>query len=909
MLRISDLREIAEDLANTYLAQYTKTIRHNGRKEINDALWGTISLTPIEVAIIDSPLLQRLRNVKQLGVAHWVYPSAIHSRFEHTLGVLHQIQQLIIGLNSAPQSSDQHTTLIDTNKAQLLRICALLHDIGHAAFSHVSEKALEGLPAFRTLSSEFANDLNRETPGEDKQLSEMLAYYIVRSPAMRELLDILLKKHRRSLNFKEDHEENLEYVIDSISRALIGRKIDDNLPLLHELISGPFDADKLDYLARDARLAGIPSLLDIPRLIQKLSVAGMPANKLPQDIAGRVSTLKEHETAWLFGIKMSAKSVLDELQLARVLSYAKIYRHPKVIAIEQMIRAFIVGVSTTTTSAQLLKLLYSWPDDSILGLKGSQLCEALGLDRRKKGKRLLDTLKNAESALQAIRERRLWVRAFQLNSPDIYGNKGPEPDEMANFREEINHPDGCEAFLKTVRDETHKLIQLNLIDPAKAPNRIALDSCIMIRVLSSSSGATQTGRAYLISGSSNAIQLGSYMELKESWVESYMTDQPRALIFCPPEIADIVYLAVERAAWTRHKTRLPDYSSEISKRDIAVLWDYKAKVPAEYWSGIPYDLRPAPARMKDVDITNTIGVFNEIRLQYQEPDPPQWITKLKAKPVKSDKRTKTWLHQFGTDELVECAAHLLKNFRILTRDDTTTTLKEFFRSNPNFEDAWVVPFGGAKDSSAVQAYLGAHIGNARTGSLDEYARHKDGKPLIFLDDFIGSGGQATDILATWFNRSDLRKDLGEERETLTPEIAEYLSKCEIAFVFVSGWAAGLNAVKNISEKLGLKSTVFCYINEDQIPFAEKCLLGSFPRPTIDKFLKHCGRIGKELLQSEPGTEITENKLDERALGYGNKGMLMASLFNTPTQTLTAIWASGIADGTLWSPLLRRRKKI
>ena len=144
---------------------------------------------------------------------------------------------------------------------------------------------------------------------------------------------------------------------------MVGRS-SDRLPLLHEIISGPFDADKLDYFVRDARLSGIPTVLDISRLVQKISIRELSAHELPSEIARHVNQIDSKYC--LFGIKWSGVAMLDELHLARVLLYAKIYRHPKVIAIEQMLRAAIIAIAKVAPVENILKLMYAYDDDALL---------------------------------------------------------------------------------------------------------------------------------------------------------------------------------------------------------------------------------------------------------------------------------------------------------------------------------------------------------------------------------------------------------------------------------------------------------------------------------------------------------------------------------------------------------------
>ena len=118
-----------------------------GSKVIHDCVWGTVMLCPWELQIIDSPLFQRMRRINQLGLAMTTYPSAHHSRFEHTLGVLSVTTKMISRINqdesadALPPSAapDEHRRKIPPRDVRLLRLAALLHDLGHCFFSHLSE--------------------------------------------------------------------------------------------------------------------------------------------------------------------------------------------------------------------------------------------------------------------------------------------------------------------------------------------------------------------------------------------------------------------------------------------------------------------------------------------------------------------------------------------------------------------------------------------------------------------------------------------------------------------------------------------------------------------------------------------------------------------------------------------------
>ena len=278
---------------------------------------------PAELLVLDSPLLQRLRNIAQLGVVHLVYPAASHSRFEHTLGVVHQVDQLVASINDHYRDADGMA--ITKKQLQLLRLIALCHDVGHGALSHVSENALKTFQKIEDVKLEFADEAGLE----DAAFAEIASFYIVGSPSFRALLE-------RVQQLEPDHGlPGADETIDLMQKAIIGLSICDRVPLLHELISGPFDADKLDYMTRDAHMTGVPVVTDIPRLVQKVRAVGIARDDLPQEIAENVGGEESHYV--VTGIAFSGGRTVDELILGRTLQEDKIYRHHKVRAIEAMV--------------------------------------------------------------------------------------------------------------------------------------------------------------------------------------------------------------------------------------------------------------------------------------------------------------------------------------------------------------------------------------------------------------------------------------------------------------------------------------------------------------------------------------------------------------------------------------------
>jgi len=191
--------------------------------EIKDPVHGYIQVSEVERAVLDTPPMQRLRRIRQLSAAYLTYPGAEHTRFHHSLGVMHvagHIADRLRGLG-----------LIDDGEVQRLRLGGLLHDVGHGPFSHLFEEVLEK----RGLTHE---DLGRRVVRES------------------EVADAL-----RGYGF--DPKE--------LSDLAVGRL--DGRPFLNQVVAGQFSADTMDYLVRDSYFTGVDyGRIDINRLIDSIDV-------------------------------------------------------------------------------------------------------------------------------------------------------------------------------------------------------------------------------------------------------------------------------------------------------------------------------------------------------------------------------------------------------------------------------------------------------------------------------------------------------------------------------------------------------------------------------------------------------------------------------------------------------------
>lgn len=230
--------------------------------QIRDPIHGSIEVSADEVALVDAPFYQRLRNVKQLGFTDLAFPGGTHTRYAHGIGAMHVASRVFDGLAKARDLSDPDRIRF----RQALRIAVLFHDVGHAPLSHTSEiimppRAKLGLPAWTTAPEDETRRANHEDYTLKILLDSEIAQSIERafgdegiSPAG--VAGLVLGRS------KPGDEE--EFVAGGLDWA----------PLLRQIVSSELDADRMDYLQRDSFYTGVNyGQFDLDWLAVNLSVA------------------------------------------------------------------------------------------------------------------------------------------------------------------------------------------------------------------------------------------------------------------------------------------------------------------------------------------------------------------------------------------------------------------------------------------------------------------------------------------------------------------------------------------------------------------------------------------------------------------------------------------------------------
>jgi len=355
-----------------------------------DPVYGEITLSPLEVLCIDSRPMQRLREVSQLGGAERVYPGATHTRFLHSLGVMH-----LSGMYA------EHLSFSNKN-TRLLRLAGLMHDIGHGPYSHQFDDV-----AYKKAGLKNGHDDQRKRllielmPSEMKRVYDNSMKEIWKKNVRDELQDILERK------FTEDEDIQMLFLelMELVCRVFEG---ETEGSAEFNIIQGPLGADRIDFILRDSYYCGTPEYgtVDLQRIIRS-------ARLIEKDGMKRLT--------------YDAK-IIDSIYrvlFGRFMMYKNVYFHKTARAADLMIQRVLelsydfLSIGSYINNCNLFcALTEGWLYFSILE-KYKNLESAKAEEREK--------IKEAFSIMTDYKERKLWKSIIELS----FSITGMDPTSVA----------------------------------------------------------------------------------------------------------------------------------------------------------------------------------------------------------------------------------------------------------------------------------------------------------------------------------------------------------------------------------------------------------------------------------------------------------------------------------------------
>lgn len=407
----------------TGYSKQSETLKLTGK--VRDPLHDTIAFTQIEKHVIDSFEFQRLRRIQQTAFIKYVFPGATHTRFIHALGVMHMAgvmlnslianQERILGalaeslehLSPTVQKSHSmtelhHGSLTGTRDAlawlkqaeiaQVIRLAALLHDVGHAPFSHSLERfmpawrelehALDTLSLPEYLRTAFKKKIEKQknkhpNAMESRIRHEIYTLMIVARvfSGQHELADVQLGRDVCAV---------LDLDVEPAEGGLLSRS--GLQSLLHEVVSGEIDVDRMDYLLRDSRECGVVyGLFDAGRILDSACFYKDPL------------TSNYH-----LAIRRSGVAAFEDYLRARWSMYQQVYFHKTATACEAMLEAIHKGLNRFSLPLELDKFL-KLDDSSFI-----QFAQSKSSNQSGRGLELLEDL---------LHGRKLWKRVYEESIP------------------------------------------------------------------------------------------------------------------------------------------------------------------------------------------------------------------------------------------------------------------------------------------------------------------------------------------------------------------------------------------------------------------------------------------------------------------------------------------------------------
>lgn len=885
-------------LLTPYLDKITELSSDLQGKEIFDNVWGPVGLNAGEVFIVDSPILQRLRKIKQLGLASYVYCGADYSRFAHTIGVFKLSGDMAKFIGQQMEDRDDNDYFI-----QVVRLAALFHDVGHMYYSHVSERYFvenENSSQYEKIKGvieAFADELDDTIP-----LHEIISVIIVNSPEVKKLLELAAPKlDGKICRAGRNPSKEIDKVTEYMSCLIMGQVNDAKLLPYYQVINGPVDADKCDYLLRDSKATNVPAAVDIYRLIHKINIV---ETDIPVKLPESTLWVDRPDRKILYPtIKVSAVEALNQLLMARSIMYNSVYYHQKVRTAETMFRSVleqldkleVPEVNNFTNIMQVTDEMFGDYFFDIMNAKNN-----LGKDQ----------LKNVCDYLNNINHRNLLKRACSINISD-----------MAELDIKYEHDFKMAVLMMSDRNEVSHVEALVKIEYTNICEKLGRKDGIF-----STCKIMEFPKVRLSDSLPNLMISYGNGELKEyssifqtvTWIESKESRNKELYLVTDCKYRGLAFLALQKILFTNYHVYLKQTASMCSKVSKDDMWeDRKELLESGYYDD-------ALILISDMVLSKYTTDIKEVATRFRAYEGPKGHIINEASVI-------SFLEQFflvnpnynDCEKIIHGVLELLLNAVFINRtlfDEEVT--KMFENIVDQKECIYICPLGGVKDSAFHLSYylndLSDDIKNKMVvdTSLSETLKNSnDGDTIILFDDGAYSGKQVSSIIQEYMGVPSEKRETKEEHvKKLSDSDIDALKNRNVIIAYICFNTNNKENIMDAAKNYGIIISDIKHIRDMQ----DKC----FDRTDIFKndterelVKKQLENIGLQILESVKmsGGAYKENwskeRVEKSSLGYNDSQQMVILKSSVPTYTIIAFWMEGgVVNGWKWEPLFLRTDK-
>ncbi len=893
-------------------------------KYIKDNIWGMVEIDGVTVRLLDCPIVQRLRGIKQLGFSYLTYPTAEHSRFAHSLGMTCVVNRLLdsIGKRAAsPEEAEDKYVLIEElrplSRSDIAH-AAILHDVGHMPFSHATENVLVGHKDLFSCADKSVADFIKTVA---RQLSKSLLF--------SEILSLVVILSKRFSEFYDHYVKSGSEDTDALLRIaclIAGLPPEPRLSGAAELISASVvDADKIDYVNRDAYACGIPVGVDVSRIFLRSGFLRASRDQLLK------SKLKDDPAPEeiLFVVNASGFDTIDEITQARAALYQRVYLHAVTRTAEAVYaRALEDNVASKNRTAELTNALGLWAmsDNGLLDMLVN--CEepktrlrSRSLRNRQLPKKACvfsSTIANMHMPLQSILPtlpplEATTIRKQVINTPleDLTSQKvgaGAGSRIADEIRTELERLVRCIASEK--RDELvpQRPIELLEVIGSAYMDRVQKD-CIVLQngeLLRPSQFSTVREQQ----DASDIFKAVGFVMCDAAW-RSLVLIAARTVLCRPIGEPRPTALFETKAASEQHADP-PEKVSFLPRmildlrgvvRRAGVNNSKVGAVIASATAGGYFDEQPWLGEAEDsesIDVRRVAGKLDTFSGQRS------WRVR--------NESVAAFVNQLPASLRNPMLRILGDEVIYFDREEIRRALLKMILQLGPCDVAALSPNSGVHTRAILEHETKGNKAYSEIRFRHEIGAAIDGpasEPLILVDDNVSSGTQARAQLYSWTGvpRKDWPTECQNEDGIFeNPLSKDYLEKVRRRPIFIFVCAGRDEANTRISatgKELGFSQF-------KEVKYHHKIQGFKWP-PELRDYLRDVGislmawanfrKSADQLLPAE------RKYCEERAFGYDNVGGLVVTESNVPTATVTALWSPGMHRGNPWIPLLIRENKL